>query len=266
MNLSVARPPLALVTGASTGIGRALARQFAEHGYDVVVAADEPEIERTADEIATVSGQLVTPVEVDLSTADGVRHLYDAATKDGRALDAVALNVGTGVHGRFDTTDLDEDLRLVDLNCRSTVHLAKLAVRDMVARGEGRVLVTSSIAAKGPGPYHATYAASKAFVHSFAEAIRYELDDTGVTVTSLLPGPTETAFFERADMEDTQVATGPKDSPDDVAADGFEALMAGRAHVVAGSLRNKIMAAGAGVVPDPVAAMVAARQTKPGSA
>ncbi|MDZ5622413.1 SDR family NAD(P)-dependent oxidoreductase [Nocardioides bizhenqiangii] len=266
MNHTAARPPLALVTGASTGIGRALARQFAEHGYDVVVAADEPEIERTADEIAAVSGQLVTPVQVDLSTADGVQRLYEAATGSDRALDAVALNVGTGVHGRFDTTDLDEDLRLVDLNCRSTVHLAKLVVRDMVTRGEGRVLVTASIAARAPGPFHATYAASKAFVHSFAEAVRHELDGTGVTVTSLMPGPTDTAFFERAHYEDTQVATGPKDSPDQVAADGFAALMAGRAHVVPGSLRNKVMAAGSALVPDALAAKVAARQTKPGSA
>ena len=266
MNLSAVRPPLALVTGASTGIGRALARQFADHGYDLVVAADEPEIERTADEIAAVSGQLVTPVQVDLSTAEGVTHLYRAATADDRALDAVALNAGTGVHGRFDTTDLDDDLRLIDLNCRSVVHLAKLAVRDMVARGDGRVLVTASIAAKAPGPYQSTYAASKAFVHSFAEAIRYELDGTGVTVTSLLPGPTDTAFFERADMEDTQVASGPKDSPEQVAADGFEALMAGRAHVVAGSVANKVAAAASGVVPDSVAARLAATQTKPGSA
>ena len=266
MNLSAVRPPLALVTGASTGIGRALARQFADHGYDVVVAADEPEIERTADEIAAVSGQLVTPVQVDLSTAEGVTHLYQAATSDDRALDAVALNAGTGVHGSFDTTDLDDDLRLVDLNCRSVVHLAKLAVRDMVVRGNGRVLVTASIAAKAPGPYQSTYAASKAFVHSFAEAIRYELDGTGVTVTSLLPGPTDTAFFERADMEDTQVASGPKDSPEKVAADGFEALMAGRAHVVAGSVANKVAAAASGVVPDSLAARLAATQTKPGSA
>ena len=149
MDHSAARPPLALVTGASSGIGRALAQQFVKHGHDVVIAADEPEIERTAIEIATASGQLVTPVQVDLSTSEGVRHLYDAATAGCRGLDAVALNAGIGVHGRFDTTDLDEDLRLVDLNCRSVVHLAKLAVRDMVARGEGRVLVTASIAAKG---------------------------------------------------------------------------------------------------------------------
>jgi uncharacterized protein len=266
MDHSAGRPPLALVTGASTGIGRALAQQFAKHGYDVVIAAEEPEIERTAIEIATASGQLVTPVQVDLSTSEGVRQLYDAATAGRRGLDAVALNAGIGVHGRFDTTDLDEDLRLVDLNCRSVVHLAKLAVRGMVARGEGRVLVTASIAAKGPGPFHATYAASKAFVHSFAEAIRHELDGTGVTVTSLMPGPTDTPFFERAGMEDTQVASGPKSSPEQVAADGFEALMAGRAHVVSGSPKDKVMTTGSGLVPDRLAAKVAARQTGPGSA
>jgi short-subunit dehydrogenase len=266
MNLSSDRPPLALVTGASTGIGRALARQFVDHGYDVVIAADEPEIDRTASELGAVSGRLVTPVQVDLSTAAGVQRLYETASADDRGIDAAALNVGTGVHGRFDTIALDDDLRVVDLNCRSTVHLAKLVVQDMVAREKGRVLMTASIAGKAPGPFHATYAASKAFVHSFAEAIRHELDGTGVTVTSLLPGPTDTAFFERADMEDTQVANGPKDSPEQVAADGFEAMMEGRAHVVAGSLKNKLMTAGSGVVPDPVAAMVAARQTKPGSA
>jgi short-subunit dehydrogenase len=166
----------------------------------------------------------------------------------------------------FDGTDLDDDLRLIDLNCRSTVHLAKLVIRDMVARGDGRVLVTASIAAKAPGPFQATYAASKAFVHSFAEAIRHELNDTGVTVTSLMPGPTDTDFFGRADMEDTQVAAGPKSSPEEVAARGFEALMAGHAQVVAGSLKDKLMTAGSGLVPDPLAAEVVARQTRPGSA
>ncbi len=264
MNLSAVQPPRALVTGASTGIGRALARQFATHGYDVVIAADEPEIVRTADEIAVVSGQLVTPVEVDLSTAEGVQYLYDVSSGMG-GLDAVALNVGTGVHGRFDESDLDADLRLVDLNCRSTIHLAKLVIRDMVERGEGRVLVTASIAAKAPGPFQATYAASKAFVHSFAEAIRHELDDTGVSVTSLMPGATDTDFFERADMEDTAVATGPKSSPDEVAARGFEALMTGQPQVVAGSLKEKLMTSGSGLIPDPLAAEVVAGQTRPGS-
>jgi short-subunit dehydrogenase len=257
--------PLALVTGASSGIGLALARQFVSHGYDVVVAAEDAELDQAAAELRG-SGRQVTPVRVDLSTPEGVTELYAAANQGGRPLEAVALNAGIGVGGPFSETDLEDDLRLVDLNVRSTVHLAKLVVRDMVARGTGRVLITSSIAAKAPGPYHATYAASKAFVHSFAEGIRVELADTGVTVTSLMPGPTETEFFERADMEDTKVgSTDKKDDPDEVAKDGFEALMAGKDRVVAGSFKNKVQAGMASVTPDDKAAAMMQGMTKPGS-
>jgi uncharacterized protein len=256
--------PTALVTGASSGIGLALARQFVQHGYDVVVTAEDAELDQAAESLRG-SGREVTAVRVDLSTAEGVEELYRQATHGNRPIDAIALNAGIGVGGPFTETDLDDDLRLVDLNCRSTVHLAKLVVRDMVARGEGKVLVTASIAAKAPGPFHATYAASKAFVHSFAEGIRVELADTGVTVTSLMPGPTDTEFFDRAGMEDTKVATGPKDDPDDVAADGFEALMAGKDHVVAGSVKNRAMAAGSTVSPDRAAAAGMAKMAEPGS-
>jgi short-subunit dehydrogenase len=148
---------------------------------------------------------------------------------------------------------------------RSQVHLAKLLVRDMVQRGEGRLLFTSSIAAKMPGPYHATYAASKAYLHSFAEAIRTELKDTGVTVTSLMPGPTDTEFFERADMEDTKIGSGNKDDPADVARDALAALMAGKDHVVAGSMLNKVQAATSSVLPDKAVSSAAAPMTEPGS-
>src|SRR3712207_3811735 len=212
--------PLAVVTGASSGIGLSLARQFVEHGYDVVVAAEDAGIEKAALDLRD-GGRQVTAVQADLSTPEGVTALYVAATHGGRPVSAVALNAGIGVGGSFSETDLEDDLRLVDLNVRSTVHLAKLFVRDMVARGDGKVLITSSIAAKAPGPFHATYAASKAFVHSFAEGIRQELADTGVTVTSLMPGPTETEFFERADMEDTKIGSADnKDTADEVAKDG----------------------------------------------
>jgi uncharacterized protein len=254
----------ALVTGASSGIGLALARQFVEHGYDVVVTAEDAELDQAAESLRG-SGREVTAVRADLSTADGVDEVYRRATDGDRSIDAVALNAGIGVGGPFTETELEDDLRLVDLNCRSTVHLAKLVVRDMVARGQGKVLVTASIAAKAPGPFHATYAASKAFVHSFAEGIRVELADTGVTVTSLMPGPTDTEFFDRAGMEDTKVATGHKDDPDDVAADGFEALMAGKDHVVAGSVKNRVMAAGSTVSPDRAAAAGMAKMAEPGS-
>ena len=255
--------PLAVVTGASTGIGKALARQFVEHGYDVVVAADEDTIHDAARELSA-GGRLVEPVEVDLATPEGVEGLAARVELTGRPVDALALNAGIGVHGRFVDNDLADELRLVDLNVRSTVHLAHLLVRPMVDRGRGRLLVTSSVVATGPGPFHATYAASKAFGHSFAEAIRHELKDSGVTVTSLMPGATDTEFFARADMGGTRVAEGPKDDPDDVARDAFEALMAGKASVVAGRWQNRVLAEVNTHLPDTVAAAVAARVSEPG--
>ena len=253
---------LAVVTGASRGIGRSLAMEFVRRGFDVVVAAEDDAIHDTAAELEA-SGRMIVPVQVDLATAEGVVTLYREVHGLGRPVDALALNAGIGVGGRFVETDLEADLRLIDLNVRSTVHLAKLVIREMVARGQGRVLVTSSIAATAPGPYHATYAASKAFDHSFAEGIREELKGTGVTVTSLMPGPTDTEFFERADMEDTKVAQGHKDDPDDVAEDGLDALFSGKPTVVAGSMRNKVQAEVATHLPDAVATPVMARLTKP---
>lgn len=247
----------AVVTGASTGIGRAIARELVERGYDVVVAADEPEIQQAAAELGA------TPVQVDLATADGVEELHRRAT-DGGPIDVLVLNAGVGVSGRFDKTSLADQLNLVDLNVRSTVHLAHLALGDMAARGSGRVLVTSSIAAVAPGPYHATYAASKAFVHSFAEGIREELKDTGVSVTSLMPGPTDTEFFARADMGDTKIGQmDDKDDPQDVARDGVEALLEGRPSVVAGSFTNRLQAELGTHLPDALANPIFARMTKP---
>jgi short-subunit dehydrogenase len=257
--------PLALVTGASTGIGRALADVFAENGFDLVIAADDDAITSAA-EALRAGGCTVTAEQVDLSTAEGVEALHRTAAGLGTVV-AAALNAGVAVGGRFDETDLDRDLGVVDLNCRSTVHLAKLLTRDMVRAGQGRLLFTSSIAATTPGPYHATYAASKAFVHSFAEAIRVELADTGVTVTSLMPGPTDTDFFERADMLDTRLGTMKgKDDPRDVAEDGFAALMAGKDHVVAGSVKNKVQTTTATLLPDSSVAAGMGKLTEPGSA
>ena len=255
--------PLAVVTGASTGIGRELAREFTEHGFDVVIAADEPAIHDTAAQLSA-NGATATGVEVNLATARGVEELYRRATEGGRPVAALALNAGVGVNGRFGESSVGDELNLVDLNVRSTVHLAHLAVRDMVAAGAGRILVTSSIAAVAPGPYHATYAASKAFVHSFAESIRVELVDTGVTVTSLMPGPTDTPFFARADMGDTRIGQmEDKDDPQDVARDGVEALLAGKASVVAGSIRNRIGAEIGTHLPDALTAPLLARMTRP---
>ena len=203
-------------------------------------------------------------MQADLATPAGVQAAWDAVTATGRPLAVAALNAGVGVSGRFDQTPLEADLTLVDLNVRSTVHLAKLVTREMVGAGAGRVLITSSIAAVAPGPYHATYAASKAFVHSFAEGIREELKDTGVTVTSLMPGPTETEFFSRADMQDTRIGQmKDKDDPDDVAKDAVDGLLAGRSSVVAGSFKNRIQAELGTHLPDALAAPIFARMTKP---
>jgi short-subunit dehydrogenase len=236
--------------------------EFAAHGFDVLLAADEPRVHAAAAEAAR-EGLTISAVEVDLATHHGVEALHESVLAQPSPVTALALNAGVGVHGRFDRTGVEDDLRLVDLNVRSVVHLAKLVLPGMVERGHGRVLFTSSIAGRAPGPFHATYAASKAFVHSLSEALRYELKDTGVTTTSLLPGPTDTAFFERADMEETKVATGSKDSAETVARDAFEALMAGKDQVVAGALKNTLQAAGSAVLPDRLAAAIAARETTP---
>jgi uncharacterized protein len=172
-----------------------------------------------------------------------------------------------GAGGAFATdTALEDELRLIDLNVRSTVHLAKYVVRDMVARDEGRILFTSSIASTMPGSFQAVYNASKSFVQSFALALRNELKDTGVTVTSLMPGPTDTEFFERADMLDTKVGAGDKDDPADVARDGFEALMAGKERVVSASLSTKLQGRGGRFMPDSAKAAMHRRMAEPGSA
>jgi len=185
----------------------------------------------------------------------------------GRSLDAVAINAGVGVHGEFAESDLNAQLNLINLNVVSPVHLTRRIMGDMLARREGKILFTSSIAATMPGPFEATYNASKAFLKSFAEAIREEVKDSGVTVTTLMPGATETNFFRRAgSADDTKIGQSEKDDPAEVAKDGFEALMDGKDHVVAGSFMNKVQATMAHVLPDPVGAKMHRKRTEPGSA
>src|SRR5215218_2904072 len=263
--MSTTERPLALVTGASSGIGRELAKQFAENGHDLVIAAEDQELAGAARELEGLGAQ-VEAVRVDLTGDDGIDELWRRCASAWRPLSAAALNAGVGAGGAFATdTELADELRLVDLNVRSTVHLAKHVVRDMVGRGEGRILFTSSIASTMPGTFQAVYNASKSFVQSFALALRNELKDSGVTVTLLMPGPTETEFFERADMLDTKVGASDKDDPADVARDGFDALMAGNERVVSASLSTKLQGRASRVMPDSAKAKMHRRMAEPDS-
>ncbi|GGQ68560.1 SDR family NAD(P)-dependent oxidoreductase [Couchioplanes azureus] len=257
----------AVVTGASSGIGYELARQFADHGYDLLIAAEDDGIEQAAANLRRDGRSQVTAVRADLASFDGVEKLYAEIRAAGRPVDAIALNAGVGQGGDFTRdTDLRDELNIIDVNVTSTVHLAKRVLPDMVARGAGKVLFTSSVAAMMPGTYQAVYNASKSFVQSFAEALRAELKDTGVTVTSLMPGPTDTNFFARADMLDTRVGASEKDDPALVAEQGFEALMKGEEKVVAGSLKTRAQGAMAKVMPDRATAEMHRRMAEPGSA
>ena len=258
--------PLALVTGASSGIGLELAKQFAENGFDLVVAAEDDELEPAAAVLRGL-GAAVSPVRADLRKYEDVELLWKAVAGSGRPLDAAALNAGIGVGGAFADGDVDDDLSVVQLNCAGTMHLAKRVVSQMVAGSRGRILFTSSVASQAPQPFQAVYGASKAFVQSLALAIREELADTGVTVTSLLPGPTETEFFDRADLTDTKLgASDNKDDPAQVARQGFEGLMKGEASVFAGSLSSKAMGRLSAVTPDTLAAKTTKPMAAPGSA
>jgi uncharacterized protein len=257
---------LAVVTGASSGIGFELAKVFAEEGFDMLIAAEDAEL-MTALEQLKASGVNVEAHRVDLAGEGGVIELYRHIQSAGRPVDALALNAGIGAGGAFATeTELADELKLIDLNVRSTVHLCKLVIADMVERDAGQILFTSSIASTMPGPFQAVYNASKSFVQSFALAIRNELKDTGITITSLMPGPTETEFFERADMEDTEVGAGEKDDPAEVARQGFDALMAGKERVVAGAFKNKAQVVAGRVMPDRVKAKKHREMAEPGSA
>lgn len=264
MNNALTRP-LAVVTGASNGIGYELAKQFAQNGFDLLITATGSSINEAAQAFEKLGAKVET-VEADLATYDGVETLYKQIKATGRSVDAIAINAGVGVGGDFAReTDLQDELNLINLNVVSSVHLAKRVVKDMVERGQGRILFTSSIAAIMPGPFEAVYAASKAFIQSFSEALRNELKDTGVTVTSLMPGPTDTNFFHRAGMDDTKAGAGEKDDPAQVAKQGFEALMAGKDAVIAGSIKTKLQGNVSKVLPDTVNAEQHRQLTEPGS-
>ena len=257
--------PFAVVTGASSGIGLELAKQFAEHDYDLLIAAEDAGISASATGLRALGSQ-VEALQVDLRSYEGVEVLYAAIKATGRPLDAVAINAGVGVGGDFTKgTELQAELDMIDLNVKSTVHLAKRVLADMVEANSGHVLFTSSVASTMPGPYEAVYAASKSFIQSFTEALQGELSDTDVSLTSLMPGPTETNFFHRAGMDDTKVGQSRKDDPAMVAKQGFEALMDGKKKVQAGGLKSKAQGLAAKVSPDSAKAAMHKAIAEPGS-
>jgi short-subunit dehydrogenase len=256
--------PLAVVTGASSGIGYELARQFAKNGFDLIITAEDASLEQ-AGEFLRGLGANVQNVQADLREYNEVERLYAVIQATG-PVDALAINAGIGVGGAFIDNSLEREFDIIDLNVRSVVHLAKRVIGDMAVRNEGRVLFTASVVSESPSPYQAVYSGSKAFVLNFAESIRTELKDTNVTITALMPGATDTNFFRRADMEDTKVGQSKKDDPADVARDGFEALMRGDDKVVAHSMMSKAQGVMGKLLPDKMNASVMGKMSEPGSA
>lgn len=254
--------PLAIVTGASSGIGYELAKRCAEHGFDLVIASDESTISQAAHDFRGL-GANVHALEMDLATTEGVEQLYRSV--NGRPVEALLANAGHGLGKAFLDQDFDEVRHVINTNITGTIDLVQKVARDMRERGQGRILITGSIAGFMPGSFQAVYNGTKAFIDSFAWALRNELKDSGVTVTCLMPGATDTEFFARADMLDTKVGQGKKDDPADVAKTGFDAMMKGEGDVVSG-FKNKVQAALANVTPSALLAEQHRKMAEPESA
>jgi short-subunit dehydrogenase len=252
----------ALVTGASTGIGFELAKRCAREGYDLLIAADEAAINNAAATLREF-GVTVIAVQADLATREGVDTLYAAA--NGRPIDALLANAGRGLGRGFLDQDLEEATRVVETNISGTIWLIHKVGNEMRRRNSGRILITGSIAGFTPGSFQAVYNGSKAFLNSFSFALREELKGTDVTVTCLMPGATETDFFRRADMMDTDVGTTEKDDPAKVADDGFDAMMRGDGDIVSG-VKNKLQSAAANIMPSGVLSSQHRKMAEPGTA
>ena len=252
---------LAVVTGASSGIGLEIARLAAKDGYDLIVAADTPFVE--AGPALRELGADVEEVEADLATEQGVGQLLQRIGD--RRVDALVANAGHGLgHGFLDQSP-DEWTHIVNTNITGTLLLIQPVVKRMVERGQGRVLITGSVAGHLAGAFQAVYNGSKAFIDSFAAALNEEIKGSGVTITCLKPGATETAFFHRAELDDTKVGQARKDDPADVAKAGWDAMNKGEPAVIYG-LKNKLQVAAADVMTDAMTARLHRAQVEPGSA
>jgi short-subunit dehydrogenase len=254
----------AIVTGASSGIGFSLAKELASRGYDLAICSSGDRLLGAAEELRS-SGVQVTEIQADLAMQAGVKQFWDQVSSLGRNVDVACINAGVGVGGVFAETDLDAELNMVCLNCVGTVQLAKYVIRHMLSRNEGRILFTSSIAGEMVAPREAVYAATKAFGLSLAHSLRYELRDTGISVTALQPGPTNTDFFRRAGMENTEVGSSGKmeSQPEDVARQGIDALLSGKDHVYAASTKTKVEGMLANVTPGNVKGAMHEKMARP---
>jgi short-subunit dehydrogenase len=259
--MNAAIRPLAVVTGASSGIGLGLAVECAKNGFDLLIAADRPLNDAT--EEIRLAGASVEAVQGDLATPAGIEKLYAAI--GGRPVAALLANAGHGLGKGFLDQSFDEITHVIDTNITGTLALIHKVGNDMRARHTGRILITGSIAGFMPGSFQAVYNGTKAFIDSFSWALRNELKDSGVTVTCLMPGVTDTEFFARADMLDTKVGAGSKMDPNEVAHIGFKAMMEGDGDVVAG-LKNKLQSAIATVTPSSVLAEQHRKMAEPGTA
>lgn len=252
---------LALVTGASSGIGFHLAEGLAARGHDIVGIGSSERIEQLP---ARLPHATVHTVRADLSTADGVEAVWDAVTSLGRPLDVAALNAGASLGGAFLDTDLDRELQMLALNVSSQVRLAKHVTRHMAGRRQGRILITSSLSATTPTPFESIYGPTRAFVYSFAQGLREELREHGVTVTALLPGATATEFHDRAGMQNTAFGdNSTKADPKLVATLGLDGLFADKDHVIGGPASTRRAALENKLLPEHVKARRFAKQSRP---
>ena len=254
----------ALITGATSGIGLELAKLFAKDDYNLIIVARDPaELATTKQKLAKEGNEIIT-IEKDLFERENAFAVYDEVKERGITVDVLVNNAGQGVYGEFKDTDIRRELGIIDLNIAALVILTKCFVRDMVERKSGKILNLASIASKMPGPWQSVYHGTKAFVLSFSEAIRQETKDLGITVTALLPGVTDTDFFDKADMLGSKAAQDESkmSDPADVAKDGYDALMAGDDKVVSG-LKNKIQMAMSNVTPDAKLAQRAENMQEP---
>jgi short-subunit dehydrogenase len=256
---------LAVVTGASSGIGLELARLCAQDGYDLIIVADDAAIFDAAEELGYGDAS-VTPVQCDLSTTQGVEELREVISESRNPVDVLMANAGRGLGKGFLDQDMGDALKVVHTNIDGTINLVHHVGRGMRSRGRGRILITGSIAGLMPGTFQAVYNGSKAFLDSFSVALSNELKDSGVTVTCLMPGATETNFFRQADMLDTKVgAADDKADPMDVAKTGYDAMMKGEISVIHG-FGNKMRAAVAAVAPEGMMAEMHRKMAAPGTA